>query len=234
MPSLTIRKDNPFNPNRNRDTFLLKEIYSILQETFGKSGWWPAETPLEVTIGAILTQNTNWGNVERSIQRLKSLHLLDSEKLRHIAVNDLALQIRSSGYYNLKAKRLKAFVDFLWEEYEGKIELLARDDNNDRLRQSLLRVKGIGPETCDSILLYACNKPFFVVDLYTKRILSRHRLISPEAGYEEIQAFFTSNLPKDLEIYREYHAYIVTIGKTYCKKKIALCSQCPVVNLFPA
>ena len=158
---------------------LLKELYDKLWQAFGPQGWWPGETPFEVAVGAILTQNTNWGNVARAIAALKDRDLLEPQALHDLPEAELARLIRPAGYYNLKARRVKNFLALLQGRYQGSMEVMAGDDLED-LRHRLLEVKGIGPETADSILLYALNKPTFVVDAYTFRILSRHQLL-PEA-----------------------------------------------------
>ncbi len=165
---------------------LLIKIYHILYETYGSRHWWPGETPFEVMVGAILTQNTSWKNVEKAIGRLKEKKLLTPEGIYQIKKFRLSKLIRSSGYFRIKADRLKSFVRFLFEEYNGKIDRM-RFEKDEDLREKLLSIKGIGPETADSILLYALKRPVFVVDAYTKRILSRHGIVSEKASYEEIQ-----------------------------------------------
>lgn len=203
-------------------------IYKKLRCSFGPQGWWPGETPFEVIVGAILTQNTSWENVEKAIVRLKRDGLLHPEKLYHIEESVLAQAIRPSGYYNIKAVRLKNFMDFLFGEYQGDLALMFAEDLG-TLRGGLLGIKGIGPETADSILLYAGSKPIFVVDAYTKRVFSRHNLVSPDADYREIQDLFMRNLPKNVELYNEYHAQIVHLGKNFCKKR-PKCTDCPLFS----
>ncbi len=207
----------------------LTEIYELLYGAFGPQNWWPGETPFEVIAGAILTQNTNWTNVEKAIANLKSAERLSPEGLRHIDVAQLAGLIRSAGYYNLKARRLKNFVDWLFDDYEGEVENL-RSVDTDRLRTELLAVKGVGRETADSILLYALGRPIFVVDAYTARIAVRHELIEPDAGYEQLRELFESNLPEDIPLFNEYHALLVRAGKEFCKTK-ARCAGCPLEGL---
>jgi len=206
---------------------ILLEIYDSLYKAFGPLHWWPGETPFEVSIGAILTQNTAWTNVEKAINRLEEHNLLSPECIRDIDINLLGEMIRSSGYYNQKAKKLKAFVDFLFLQYEGSMELM-KETEMWTLRHELLQVNGIGMETADSIILYACYKPIFVVDAYTRRFLSRHKLIEEDAGYTHIQKLFMNNLPSDVAIYNEYHALIVQLGKELCSKTLPRCNICPL------
>jgi len=201
-------------------------IYQRLYDSFGPRGWWPGDSPFEVIVGAILTQNTSWENVEKAITRLKRDSLLHPERLYFIKESVLAEAIRPSGYYNIKARRLKKFMDFLFGEYEGDLSLMFYDDM-ETLRDKLLGINGIGPETADSILLYAGCKPVFVVDAYTRRVFSRHNFISANTSYHEIQDLFMKNLPKDVELYNEYHALIVHLGKNFCKKR-PNCTLCPI------
>jgi endonuclease-3 related protein len=205
----------------------LIEIYKRLYHYFGPQHWWPAQTAFEVIVGAILTQNTNWSNVEKAIENLKREKLLTAEKLYYLGEKRLAVLIRSAGYYNIKAKRLKAFLDFFIKKYKGDTKKLSRG-NTRILREDLLSVKGIGPETADSILLYALNKPIFVVDAYTKRILSRHKIVSPDASYSEVQEIFMQNLKKDEKLFNEYHALLVRLGKELCLKNKPKCDICPL------
>lgn len=192
----------------------------------GPQQWWPGETPFEVVIGAILTQNTNWSNVEKAIRNLKTAGRLSPEGIHELLVTELAQLIRPSGFFNVKARRVKTFINWLFSRYEGN---LARMFNQDLqvLRDELLSVKGIGPETADSILLYAGNLPTFVVDAYTHRIFSRHGFISEESTYDEMKSFFEENLPRDVKLFNEYHALLVNIGKRYCKSK-KVCEPCPL------
>jgi endonuclease-3 related protein len=205
---------------------LLMNIYRTLYQAYGPQHWWPAETPFEVIVGAILTQNTSWRNVEKAIQTLKEKGVLNPEGIRNLKRTHLSRWIKSSGYYRIKAERLKAFVDFLFKEYGGDLHKM-REEEMEELRAKLLKVKGIGPETADSILLYGLKRPIFVVDAYTRRILSRHQLISKEASYEEIQRFFMDHLPHEEGLFNEYHALLVHLGKTFCKR-IPKCDRCPL------
>lgn len=202
------------------------KIHRTLYKAYGPRHWWPGETPFEVMVGAILTQNTSWGNVEKAIQKLKGKRVLNPEGIYYLKKSQLASLIKSSGYYRIKADRLRAFVDFLFDEYEGDIRKMRREGLGE-LRDKLLGVKGIGPETADSILLYGLRKPIFVVDAYTRRILSRHGMVSEKATYEEIQRLFMSHLLLDEKLFNEYHALFVHLGKTVCKK-MPKCDICPL------
>lgn len=206
------------------------EVYHQLSKHFGPQHWWPAETPFEVIIGAVLTQNTAWTNVEKAIHRLRSAGLLSPEALRDVPDEKLAELIHSSGFFNLKTRRLKAVTDFIFREYGGSLEHMFSEPGV-RLREKLLSVKGLGPETVDSILLYACEMPFFVIDAYTRRIFSRHQWLDPEARYETLQHYFMSQQRHDTQTFNEYHALIVKTAKIYCKKQPE-CSECPL-RTFP-
>ncbi|MFC1821701.1 endonuclease III domain-containing protein [Thermodesulfobacteriota bacterium] len=204
----------------------LTEMFQSLYGHFGPQNWWPGETHLEIMVGAVLTQNTNWRNVEKAIQNLRNESLLSVESLRDVPLAVLAEKIRPAGYYNVKAKRLKNLIHFLVEKYDADIfRLLAAETSE--LRRDLLEVRGIGPETADSILLYAAHRPLFVVDTYTHRVLTRHGMIEEETTYYELQAFFMENLPDDPPLFNEFHALIVRVGKEYCRKK-PRCNDCPL------
>ena len=204
----------------------LWKIYETLDRHFGNLHWWPGETPFEIAVGAILTQNTNWKNVEIAIKELKSKGLLVPDKLLETEDNIVAELIRASGYYNIKTKRLKAFLHFLSAEYEGKMDKMFEEDLW-VLRDNLLGVHGIGEETADSILLYAGNRPIFVVDSYTRRILERAEIINREWSYRSIQELFMIHLPHNAELFNQYHALLVNTGKHFCRKN-PLCPQCPL------
>jgi endonuclease-3 related protein len=207
----------------------LLSIYNTLLENFGPQGWWPAETDFEVIVGAILTQATSWSNVEKSISNLKKKGVLNPKSLHEIKAGSLAKLIKSSGYFNAKARKLKCFMDFLHCNYDGNLSVMLSQPK-ERLRKELLEVWGVGPETADSIILYAAHKPSFVVDAYTKRIFSRIGFLKANASYDEVKHFFEKNLPKGVKLYKEYHALVVELGKTYCRKK-PLCKEC-CVNRF--
>jgi len=208
---------------------LLLKIYQRLYGAYGPQYWWPGETSFEVMVGAILTQNTSWKNVEKSILRLKERGALSPEGIRGLSREELASLIRSSGYFRIKAERLKTFIDFLFDEWGGNL-LEMKGVPLQNLRKGLLSVKGIGPETADSILLYGIKKPIFVVDAYTKRILSRHAVISEKTSYEKVQNLFMKHLPRDEELFNEYHALLVHLGKWVCKK-VPKCDICPLKGI---
>ena len=205
----------------------LKSIYQKLYSYFGPQNWWPAKTPFEVMVGAILTQNTNWGNVEKAIGNLKKHKLLSPRRLRCLTHNELSRLIMPAGYYNVKAKRLKNFLRFLFDRYKGDIKKMFIADTA-VLRSQLLSVNGIGPETADSILLYALHKPVFVVDTYTKRIISRRRLIRDDAGYADVQRLFMDSLKQQEKLFNEYHALLVKLAKDFCRKSKPKCDSCPL------
>lgn len=205
----------------------LLEIYNILYDRFGPQHWWPGDTPFEVMTGAVLTQNTNWGNVSKAIAHLKKENLLSFEALEALPVEELAFHIRPAGYYNLKASRLKNLLRYIAQNHQGRLAVFF-DQDTAALRRQLLSVKGVGPETADSIILYAAGKPVFVVDAYTHRIMNRHGLVAEDDGYDELQDIFISTLPADTTLFNEYHALLVRLGKDYCKKNRPLCSECPL------
>lgn len=204
----------------------LMEVYERLYRHYGDLHWWPGESALEISVGAILTQNTAWTNVEKAIQKLKEARALSVKALSRLPLPKLARLIRSAGYFNVKAKRLKSFIAFLEGRYGGSLKKMFAQPTG-RLRRELLSINGAGPETADSILLYAGEKPVFVIDAYTKRIFSRHGVMPYEKGYQEFQALFTKNLSQDVPLYNQYHAMIVNLGKDYCKKR-PLCDACPL------
>ncbi len=207
----------------------LTEIYQLLFDRFGRQHWWPGETRFEIITGAILTQNTNWGNVEKAIANLKSAGCLTAEKMHNLDIAGLAELIRPAGYYNIKAKRLKNFLSWLFRDYDGDLTRLGELDT-EQLRAELLAIKGIGPETADSILLYTFGREIFVVDAYTARIATRHGLVEPGVDYEQLRELFESNLPRDRQLFNEYHALLVKVGKNWCKPR-AQCAGCPLEKL---
>lgn len=216
------------SPNAKR----LMEMFDLLLDHFGPQHWWPGETALEIIVGAVLTQNTNWKNVEKAIRNLKDKGLLSLERLHALSPSALGPEIRAAGFFNLKAKRLKGLIRFVMERYEGDLPNMLKEDPS-TLREGLLSVKGIGRETADSILLYAAEAPVFVIDAYTHRILHRHGMAEAEATYEDLQAFFMENLPEDPALFNEFHALIVSTGKEYCRKE-PRCTQCPLGHWGPA
>lgn len=207
----------------------IRVIYDRLRKAYGAQHWWPADTATEVVVGAILTQNTAWTNVERAIEVLRDADCLTWEALRHVSVERLAEYVRPSGTYRVKAKRLKAFVDCLWAGHDGDLSLLL-GGSLDEARGRLLEISGIGPETADAILLYAGERLTFVVDAYTKRILRRHGVIGKSATYEEVRTLFHEALPDDAGMFNEFHALLVALGKEHCRSR-AICDGCPLEGL---
>jgi endonuclease-3 related protein len=209
----------------------LMEMYQLLFERFGPQHWWPGETKLEIVIGAVLTQNTNWRNVEKAIQNLKRKDLLSIRALESCPVAELAEEIRPAGYYNLKAKRLKNLIRLISDQYEGDLAVMMLESPA-ALRRNLLSVNGIGRETADGILLYAAGAPVFVVDAYSYRILYRHGMVDEQITYEDLQAVFMDNLLPDPQLFNEFHALIVRTGKDFCRKT-PRCRTCPLRDWGP-
>lgn len=207
----------------------LLNIYDRLFTSYGPQHWWPADSPFEVIIGAILTQSTNWGNVEKAITNLKERDVLSPYALRQISAEELAQLVYPSGYYNAKAAKIKAFVNWLRENWDDDLDRLFTQDIH-QMRQGLLGVHGIGEETADSIILYAARKPIFVIDAYTRRIISRLSLAPAVDSYRAFQELFMKNLPADERLFNEYHALLVCHGKDYCKKR-PLCEGCCLASL---
>ncbi|HDQ41331.1 MAG TPA: endonuclease III domain-containing protein [Desulfonatronum sp.] len=214
-------------------TELLLEMYQAMLDFLGPSGWWPAQSPFEMAVGAILTQNTNWQNVEKAIANLRDHDLLEPRRLDAVAPEELERLIQPSGFYRQKARNLQAFLDFLREADAYDLAVLAGWETG-ILRNRLLAVRGIGPETADSILLYALGRPVFVVDAYTARICQRHGLLPEDAGYDELQALFAGRLPENAALYNEYHALLVRVGKGWCRKKAPECHSCPLREFSPS
>jgi len=212
----------------------LLELYDAMRAAFGPRRWWPAKTPFEVAAGAILTQNTSWRNVEIALARLRERGALAPSVMWRMTQAELEEAIRPSGYFRQKAQRLRDFLSFL--KSKGGLDGNAADEElrcldaleTERLRQELLEVRGIGPETADSILLYAANRPSFVVDAYTRRICSRHGLTPEDIAYEDLRAFFMDCLPEDTALFNDYHAQLVRVGHNYCKKSKPACTECPL------
>jgi endonuclease-3 related protein len=209
----------------------LVALYRILLRRHGHAGWWPGETPFEVCVGAILTQNTSWTNVEKALGGLRTRGLLSFEGLRALGQARLAPLLRSAGYFNVKARRLRAFLDFLGHEYRGEVEAMG-DEDPWTLREKLLGVDGVGRETADSIALYAAGLPLFVVDAYTRRVFSRLGMIGGDESYDEIQRFFMERLPQDAALYNDYHAQIVRLAKDVCRPQPS-CARCPLTRRCP-
>jgi len=201
-------------------------IYRQLLRTYGPQHWWPGQTAFEVIVGAILTQNTAWKNVEKAIANLKRSRLLTPAAMHNVSEKRLAALIRPSGYFNIKAGRLKSFTRFLYNEYRGSLQGMFKG-SHDTLREKLICVKGIGPETADSILLYAGGYPTFVADAYTRRVFSRHGFVPEEISYDALKRYFMDRLSPDAVLFNEYHALIVKVGKERCRKA-PLCVGCPL------
>ena len=209
----------------------LLRYYKALLKRFGRRGWWPGDTPFEMMVGAILTQNTAWTNVEKAIVNLKARRLLHPRRLHAIDRRTLARAIRPAGYFNVKAKRLKNFIAWFVTRYGGDVRNM-KSVPTDRLREELLAINGVGRETADSILLYALDRPTFVIDAYTHRVLARHGLVSEEADYGEMKALFERRLPRDRALFNEFHALFVAVGKDFCKPS-PKCASCPLERFLP-
>ncbi len=213
-------------------TVNLGEVYRCLFDALGPQHWWPADSPFEVMVGAVLVQNTNWQNVKKAVDNLREADLLEPHALYEVPTEELEELIRPSGYFRIKARRLHNLLEFFVGRYDGSLEdMFATDPTS--LRRELLTVDGVGPETADSILLYAGGLPVFVVDTYTHRVLARHGWIGFDADYHAIQDYFQSGLPEDPALYNEYHALLVRLGKEYCRKSKPKCEQCPLAEWLP-
>ncbi len=208
----------------------LQTFYDVLLAHFGPQNWWPGDSPFEIMVGAILTQNTNWKNVAKAIANLKHADLLNPHRLVGLEHDHLAKLIKPAGYFNIKAKRLVNFLNWFIDRFDGDVES-AKQLDTQSLRCELLAIKGIGPETADSILLYGFQKLAFVVDRYTCRILWRHHLIDDDIDYDYVQQLFTDALPAQLPLYNEYHALLVALGKNCCRPR-PQCTACPLAK-FP-
>ena len=206
--------------------------FAAMSQNLGPMRWWPARTPFEVIVGAILTQNTSWGNVERAIANLRSAQMLTPSAIAAARMARLAALVRPSGYFRQKARKLKAFVRFQQREYGGSLKRMF-DTPTEILREKLLSVHGIGPETADSILLYAGKHAVFVVDAYTHRIFGRHGITNGEPEYENVRALVEAALPRDSQLFNEFHALVVNTGKNWCRKKEPRCAECPLGSLLP-
>ncbi|MDO8716460.1 MAG: endonuclease [Dehalococcoidales bacterium] len=207
----------------------LLNIYNRLFAAYGPQHWWPAEEPFEVMVGAILTQSAAWRNVEKSIVNLKAAGALSPEALRRLSLPEIAALIYPSGYYNAKARKLKSLAEWLGEQYGDDIARMYAQ-GTDKLRRQLLSVYGVGPETADSIILYVANQPVFVIDAYTRSIISRLGLSPERQDYGGYQALFMRNLPADTKLFNEYHALLVQLGKKFCRK-LPLCARCCLSDL---
>jgi len=211
---------------------MLTEVYRRLFDAFGPQHWWPGQSPFEVMVGAVLAQNTNWKNVEKAIGNLRRADLLEPRALYNVPAEELEELIQPAGYFRVKARRLRSLLEFLVEWYDGSLDAMFQTEPAE-LRRQLLDVHGIGPETADSILLYAGDLPSFVVDAYTGRVFMRHGWIDFEADYHRLQDYIQSELPREAPLYNEYHALLVRLGKDYCRKTKPKCLECPLRELLP-
>jgi endonuclease III related protein len=232
LPIVDESRADTFRPIRRKSQYVALEAQPVLHAYYdalfvahGPQHWWPGRTRFEVIVGAILTQNTSWTNVERAIRALREKRLLTVGAMEQVSVRELARLIHSSGYFRQKARKLKEFVRFLRSQHHGSLSKMFQTPTA-VLREQLLAVHGIGPETADSILLYAGKHPVFVVDAYTRRILQRHGLARGKESYEDIRKLFEKSLPANRKLFNEYHALIVHAGKHYCRAKAPLCSSC--------
>lgn len=242
---IRIRSRNPCEYITNMPSLPGKSLRFIFERLFAAYGpqfWWPGDSAAEIVIGAILAQNTAWKNVERAITNLKSANLIDWTRLRDIPEAELAELIRPSGTFRIKAKRLKAFVDHLWQHHGGRLDRWLRTSPRHRsgrqlsvleleaIRTQLLHIRGIGPETADAILLYAGGHPTFVVDAYTRRVLRRHHLITSSWTYEDVRELFQNGLGREAALFNEFHALFVAVAKRHCRTR-ARCDGCPLADL---
>ncbi len=215
----------------------LREAYRLMRREFGHRNWWPGDTPFEICVGAILTQNTSWKNVEHAITNLKAARVLSPQKIRALTHDELAQFIRPAGYFNIKAKRLANFVDVLYEKHGTSLKQMFKG-HTAATRERLLAINGIGPETADSMLLYAGNHHSFVVDSYTKRIFQRHNWCIEAADYHDLQTLCSESLNQKsgeakLDYWQDYHAQLVCVGNRFCKPQNPLCAKCPLESLLP-
>ncbi|UJX39858.1 endonuclease III domain-containing protein [Desulfovibrio sp. JY] len=215
---------------KRRELFLA--MHRAMLDALGQSGWWPADSAFEMAVGAILTQNTNWANVVRAIDTLKTAGRFSAEALYALPADELAELIKPAGYFRVKAARLRNLLALIVQELGGDITTLA-ERGLDAARERLLAVKGVGPETADSILLYGLSLPSFVVDTYTARICNRHALAPEDAGYEELRELFMDALPEDTALYNEFHALLVRVGNGWCRPRAPRCDTCPLGAFLP-
>lgn len=216
---------------------ILRRAYSLMRAHYGFQHWWPADTPFEVCVGAILTQNTSWTNVERAIRNLKAASVLAPDRLYALEERKLAELIRPAGFFNIKTRRLRAFLEVLCCNFEGNLNGLFHGTSA-QVRQRLLDINGIGPETADSMMLYAGGHASFVIDAYTKRIFARHGWCDQEIEYDFLRRtcesqLFEDNLKVRADLWKDYHAQLVNVGKDFCRKSIARCENCPLNSLMP-
>ena len=209
----------------------MQDAFDRLLQRYGPQHWWPGEGPFEILVGTVLVQNTNWRNVEKAIDNLREAGVMTPEKLFALDPEELSELIRPAGYYQVKTKRLRNLLRLVVDRYDGSLEEMFAG-NMHALREELLGVNGVGPETADCILLYVGNFPKFIADGYAMRVAARHGWIEFEADYHGLQDFFESRLPAEAPLYNEYHALLVKVGKEHCKTK-PICSGCPLEELLP-
>jgi len=211
----------------------LARYYRRLFRHFGPQGWWPGRTRLEIVLGALLTQNAAWANVEKALANLRRARLLSYQKLHRLPASRLSRLLRPSGFFRQKTRYVRHFLSHVRNHHRGSLARMLRRPTQ-TLRAELLSLTGVGEETADSILLYAAGRPVFVIDAYTRRVLARHKLATPDAPYSELQAFFHRHLPPSSQLFNEYHALLVAVGKSYCHPGQPQCSACPLeVELEP-
>jgi endonuclease-3 related protein len=218
--------------SRTNDRKMLRFLFTHLYEHYGPQHWWPADTPFEVMVGAILTQNTNWHNVVQALDNIRHAAYMDAGLL-YAHRRSIPRLIKPSGFYRLKSKRLVTFLDYFIKKYDGRIEMMKRKRTG-TLRGELTAISGIGLETADSMLLYALERPVFVIDAYTRRIGSRHGFYEYDAPYDSIRRVFERAIPRRPSVYNEYHALLVRVGKEHCAKHEPLCDSCPVRDILPS
>lgn len=211
---------------------ILLTAYERLLDAFGPQHWWPGDSPFEVMVGAVLVQNTSWRNVERAIANLRDAGVMDPHAMYSLPPEELAELVRPAGYYQVKTRRLRSLLKFVVDEFDGSLEAMFATDVS-TLRDRLLAIHGIGPETADAILLYAGGLPTFVVDTYTHRVLARHGWVGYEADYHEIKELFEAALPAAAPLYNEYHALLVRVGKDFCRRTAPKCEACPLFSMLP-
>ncbi len=211
----------------------LRQYFEKMLSQLGPQDWWPARTRLEMILGAILVQNTAWQNAALALKQMRKSGLLNLDGLRAASPAELEGSVRSAGFYRQKGQTIRNFLEWLENDCHGSLKAMFAL-GPEKLRHELLKIKGMGPETADAILLYAGHHPFFVSDAYTRRILARHGLVRPGAGYGEVQKFLHQHLPADAELFNEYHALLVEVGKRYCQRRQPLCGECPLEEFLKA
>lgn len=229
MPAIKSNQFLKRQPCWFMQTQPVHHIYTCLYAAYGPQEWWPADSPFEVVLGAVLTQNTRWENVRMALDNVRCAGVLAPGALASLDEVELQTLIRPAGFFRQKSATLQRVLDVLMGEFGGSLEMFLAGDTS-RVRARLLDIKGVGPETADSILLYAGDHPIFVIDAYTRRICSRIGVCEPDAGYAELQDMFMQVLPQDVQMYNEYHALLVELAKRCCSKKRPACDTCPLTH----